>query len=56
MLMGSTWSISEIRVWKFLYLIRKSKRPLPAPDMGQDGEDGSVFDQIVSRGRKWNLI
>ena len=56
MLMGSTWSISEIRVWKFLYLIRKSKRPLPAPDMGQEGEDGSVFDQIVSRGRKWNLI
>ena len=56
MLMGSTWSISEIRVWKFLYLIRKSKRPLPAPDMGQDGEDGSVFDQIVSRGRKWKLI
>jgi hypothetical protein len=38
MLMGSAWSISEIRVWKMLYLIRKSRRPLPAPEMGQEGE------------------
>jgi len=55
MLMGSTWSISEIRVWKFLYLIHKWP-PRPAPEMGQDGERGSVFDQILSRGRRWDLI
>ena len=28
MLMGSTSLISEIRVWKFLYLIRKAKERL----------------------------
>jgi len=56
MLMGSTSLISEIRVWKFLYLIRKAETVFPAPDTGQEGESGSVFDQIVSRGRKWNLI
>lgn len=56
MLMGSAWSISEIRVWKFLYLIRKAKTAFPAPVTGREGEDGSVFDQILSRGRKWNLI
>jgi len=56
MLMGSTWSISEIRVWKFLYLIRKSETAFRAPDMSQEGDGGSVFDQILSRGRKWNLI
>ena len=56
MLMGSAWSISEIRVWKFLYLIRKSKTAFRAPDIGQEGKGGSVFDQILSRGRKWNLI
>ena len=48
MLMGSTWSISEIRVWKFLYLIRKSKRPLPAPDMGQEGEDASSLTRSLA--------
>jgi hypothetical protein len=56
MLMGSTFSISEIRVWHFMYFIRKSKSAFPAPEIGQEGEGGSVFDQIVSRGRKWNLI
>ena len=56
MLMGSASSISEIRVWKFLYLIRKSETAFRAPDMNQEGDGGSVFDQILSRGRKWNLI
>ena len=56
MLMGSTALIAEIRVWNFLYLIRKAKTAFPAPDMGQEGESGSVFDQILSRGKKWNLI
>ena len=51
MLMGSAWSISEIRVWKFLYLIRKANTASPGSATG-----GSVFDQIISRGRKWNLI
>ena len=35
MLMGSTSLISEIRVWKFLYLIRKAQMVFPAPDTGQ---------------------
>ena len=56
MLMGSTSLISEIRVWPFLYLIRKAKSAFPGPDVGQEGEGGSVFDQILSRGRKWNLV
>jgi hypothetical protein len=56
MLMGSTSLIAEIRVWRFLYLIRKAETVFPAPDTGQEGESGSVFDQILSRGRKWNLI
>ena len=56
MLMGSGCSISEIRVWKFLYLIRKAETAFPAPDTGHQGSGGSLFDQIVSRGRKWNLI
>jgi hypothetical protein len=56
MLMGSTALIAEIRVWNFLYLIRKAKTAFPAPDMGQEGESRSVFDQILSRGKKWNLI
>ena len=30
MLMGSTSLISEIRVWKFLYLIRKGQERIPA--------------------------
>jgi hypothetical protein len=52
MLMGSTSLFSEIRVWKFLYLIRKAKSAFRGPK----GESGSVFDQILSRGRKWSLI
>jgi FHA domain len=39
MLMGSTSLFSEIRVWKFLYLIRKAKSAF----RGSKGESGSVF-------------
>ena len=56
MLMGSTSLISEIRVWKFLYLIRKAKTAFPAPDQGQKEENGSIFEQILNRGREWSLI
>jgi predicted O-methyltransferase YrrM len=56
MLLGSTSLISEIRVWKFLYLIRKAKTALPVPDMGQRDERGSIFEQILNRGREWSLI
>jgi hypothetical protein len=56
MLMGSTSLISEIRVWKFLYLIRKAKTAFPAPDQGRKGENGSIFEQILNRGREWGLI
>jgi hypothetical protein len=52
MLMGSTSLISEIRVWKFLYLIRKAKSAYS----GSKGESESIFDQIQSRGKKWSLI
>ena len=56
MLMGSTPLISEIRVWHFLYLIRKAKSAVRRGDMSSNGGDASVFDQIVSRGKKWSLI
>jgi predicted O-methyltransferase YrrM len=56
MLMGSTSLISEIRVWKFLYLIRKAKTAFPAPDTDQKDERGSIFEQILNRGKKWSLI
>jgi hypothetical protein len=52
MLMASTWLISEIRVWKILYLIRKAENPLSGPK----GESGSIFDQILNRDKKWSLI
>jgi hypothetical protein len=52
MLMGSTSSIAEIRVWNFLYLIRKARSACS----GSKGESGSIFDQILSRGKKWSLI
>jgi hypothetical protein len=52
MLMGSTSLISEIRVWHFLYLIRKRSDALS----GSKGESGSIFDQILSRGKKWSSI
>ncbi len=56
MLMGSTSLISEIRVWKFLYLIRKAKTAVPVPDDGQKDKSGSMFEQILNRGREWSLI
>lgn len=55
MLMGSTSLIAEIRVWKFLYLIRKTETAFGRSEAGKvDG--GSIFDQILSRGREWSLI
>jgi cephalosporin hydroxylase len=52
MLLGSTPFISEIRIWPFLYLIRKAKTARSEPK----AENGSIFDQILSRGKKWTLI
>jgi predicted O-methyltransferase YrrM len=52
MLLGSTRLISEIRVWHFLYLIRKRSNALSR----SKGESGSIFDQILSRGKKWSSI
>jgi predicted O-methyltransferase YrrM len=56
MLMASTLLISEIRVWRFLYLIHKAKGPVRRSDGTQSFESESVFDQILSRGRTWDLI
>lgn len=42
MLMGSPSLIAEIRVWNFLYLIRKAES---APS-GSKGESGSIFDRV----------
>jgi predicted O-methyltransferase YrrM len=56
MLLGSTLLISEIRVWRFLYLIYKAKGPVRRSDGTQSFESESVFDQILSRGRTWDLI
>jgi len=52
MLMGSTLLISEIRVWNFLYVIRKSM----TARTGLTDENSGIFDQIRSRGKKWSLI
>ena len=56
MLMASTLLIAEIRVWRFLYLIHKAKDPVRRSDGSQSFESESVFDQILSRGRRWDLI
>ena len=56
MLLGSTSLISEIRVWRFLYLIHKAKSAVRMSDIPQKVESGSIFDQILSRGRTWDLI
>ena len=56
MLLGSTQLISEIRVWRFLYLIHKAKGAVRRHDMSRNVGSGSVFDQIVSRGKEWSLI
>jgi predicted O-methyltransferase YrrM len=52
MLLGSTSAISEIRIWKFLYLIHKAKGAFS----GSKDETGSIFDRILSRGKKWTPI
>lgn len=52
MLMGSKNVIAEIRVWRFLYLIRKAGNA----GSGSKAEGGSIFDQILSRDKKWSLI
>ena len=52
MLMGSTALIAEIRVWNFLYLLRKAK----SASSRSKSESGSIFDQILNRGKKWTLI
>ena len=54
MLLGSTMLISEIRVWRFLYLIHKAKSAARSRD--QKVESECIFDHIVSRGKKWSLI
>ena len=56
MLMGSTLLISEIRVWRFLYLIHKAKGAARSREISQKVESDSIFDQIVSRGKQWSLI
>ena len=56
MLMGSTLLISDIRVWRFLYMIHKAKSAVRLPDRSQKVERGSIFDQIISRGKEWSLI
>jgi predicted O-methyltransferase YrrM len=56
MLTGSTALIAEIRVWKFLYLLRKAETARGGLETEQQGESHSIFDQILSRGRDWSLI
>ena len=57
MLMGSTSLIAEIRICKQLYLIRKAATAhAESPKAERDDESGSIFDQILSRGRKWHAI
>jgi predicted O-methyltransferase YrrM len=56
MLMGSTSLIAEIRVWRFLYLIRKAKTAFRGSEVRQKDESGSIFDQILRRGREWSPI
>jgi hypothetical protein len=50
MLMGSTFLISEIRVWRFLYLIHKAKGVVCKTEMSQSVDRAFIFDQILSRG------
>jgi cephalosporin hydroxylase len=56
MLLGSTLLISEIRVWGFLYLIQKARSAVRGPTAAENEKSGSVFDQILSRGKNWDLI
>jgi hypothetical protein len=52
MLLGSTALIAEIRIWNFLYLIRKAR----SASSGSKSEGGSIFDRVLNRGKKWSLI
>jgi predicted O-methyltransferase YrrM len=52
MLMASTHLIAELRIWSFLYLIRKTNNA----HGGTTPEPRSIFEQIRSRGKKWNPI
>src|SRR6266436_4809387 len=56
MLMGSTLLISEIRVWRFLYLIHKAKSAARSREISQKVENDSIFDHILSRGKQWGMI
>jgi predicted O-methyltransferase YrrM len=56
MLMASTVLISEIRVLRFLYLIHKAKSAVRSSDVSQKIDRESIFDQILTRGRTWDLI
>ena len=56
MLLGSSLVISEIRIWRFLYLIHKAKRPIGGAGIPQGVESGSIFDQTLNRGKEWSLI
>jgi len=56
MLMGCTSLIAEIRVWKPLYLIRKSAARGRPNNAIVNEASTSIFDQILSRGKKWQRI
>jgi predicted O-methyltransferase YrrM len=56
MLLGSAPVISEIRIWRFLYLIHKAKSAVQTADASQNVERSSIFNQILSRGRTLGLI
>jgi predicted O-methyltransferase YrrM len=56
MLMGSTSLIAEIRICKGLYLVRKELTADAESPRAESSGSGSIFDQILSRGRKLNTI
>ena|SRR5215831_1654065 len=56
MLLGSTSLISEIRVWNFLYMLRKGKGAAPIPAANENEKSRSIFAQVRRRGKKWDLI
>jgi predicted O-methyltransferase YrrM len=57
MLMASTSLIAEIRIFKPLYLIRKTETALgQSPEIQRSDKSSSIFDQILFRGKKWSSI
>jgi hypothetical protein len=56
MVLGSTALISEIRVWNFLYVIYKPKGAVRRPAASRNVTTHSIFDRILSRGKKWSPI